>query len=51
MSATPEFRAKEATVFKGHEVVVLAARFNGDGNYGLTVSLAARIEPKKESLI
>lgn len=36
MSATAELPTKEAHVLKGHEGAVLAARFNGDGNYALT---------------
>jgi len=35
MSAT-ELPTKEAHILKGHEGAVLAARFNGDGNYALT---------------
>ncbi|KAJ4897257.1 WD40 repeat protein [Raphanus sativus] len=36
MSATTELPTKEANLLKGHEGAVLAARFNGDGNYALT---------------
>ncbi|KAG7539215.1 WD40 repeat [Arabidopsis suecica] len=36
MSAAAELPTKEAHILKGHEGAVLAARFNGDGNYALT---------------
>lgn len=35
-AATTELPTKEANLLKGHEGAVLAARFNGDGNYALT---------------